>query len=200
MDNRNMDKHRKNLLEERKSLLSIIDNIKEDNLLSKDEDSSELSSYDNHPSDSASEMFEMEKNMALEENEKVMLKKIDKALHSIENGTYGSCKMCGKNISSGRLEVIPYAEYCIDCQNHISSYENGEERPVEEKVLDYTFGYDDRIKTSGYDRVDAYQDVGIFNMIHNVEEYDDYDIEDKEGFVEPIEMISNQQYKNQLPH
>ncbi|MFX0548913.1 TraR/DksA C4-type zinc finger protein [Hathewaya histolytica] len=200
MDNRNMDKHRKNLLEERKSLLSIIDNIKEDNLLSKDEDSSELSSYDNHPSDSASEMFEMEKNMALEENEKVMLKKIDKALNSIENGTYGSCKMCGKNISSARLEVIPYAEYCIDCQNHISSYENGEERPVEEKVLDYTFGYDDRIKTSEYDRVDAYQDVGIFNMIHNVEEYDDYDIEDKEGFVEPIEMISNQQYKNQLPH
>lgn len=199
MDREDMNRYKSILKKERQRLMSLVNNLQEEDILSKDKLSSELSSYDNHPSDLASEMFEMEKNLALEENEKVMINKINNALNSIEDGTYGKCKMCDKDISKERLSIVPYAEYCITCQNHISSYENGEERPIEEKSLDYTFGYDDRIKSIGYDRVDAYQDVGIFNMIHNVEEYDDYDVEDKEGFVEPIEMISNAQYKSQLP-
>lgn len=199
MDKEELNRYKNILIKEKQKTMSLVKNLQEEDILSKDKQGSDLSSYDNHPSDSASELFEMEKNLALEENEKIMINKINTALKSIEKGTYGKCKMCGKDISKDRLNVVPYAEYCISCQNQISSYENGEKRPIEEKNLDYTFGYESKSNNIGYDRVDAYRDVGIFNMIHNVEEYDDYDIEDKEGFVEPVEMISNAQYKSQLP-
>lgn len=37
------------------------------------------------------------------------------ALARIENGTYGTCAKCGKEISAGRLEARPIATRCIDC-------------------------------------------------------------------------------------
>ena len=41
---------------------------------------------------------------------------IDNALERIKNGSFGICKGCGKEIAVGRLEAIPYAALCIDCQ------------------------------------------------------------------------------------
>ena len=41
---------------------------------------------------------------------------IDNALERIKNGKYGICKSCGQEIAQGRLEAIPYAALCINCQ------------------------------------------------------------------------------------
>jgi RNA polymerase-binding protein DksA len=41
---------------------------------------------------------------------------IEQALQRIEDGTYGKCNNCGKSIMPERLEVLPSAELCIDCQ------------------------------------------------------------------------------------
>ena len=41
---------------------------------------------------------------------------IDEALDRIENGTFGTCARCGKQIAEDRLEALPYATRCIDCQ------------------------------------------------------------------------------------
>ncbi|MCH5294341.1 MAG: TraR/DksA family transcriptional regulator [Treponema sp.] len=41
---------------------------------------------------------------------------INNALDRIERGTFGVCPSCGKNIPEARLEAIPYAVMCIDCQ------------------------------------------------------------------------------------
>jgi RNA polymerase-binding transcription factor len=41
---------------------------------------------------------------------------VDKALERMEEGTYGICTNCGKAILPERLEALPYAELCIDCQ------------------------------------------------------------------------------------
>jgi DnaK suppressor protein len=41
------------------------------------------------------------------------------ALDRIAAGTYGRCVRCGGAIVAGRLEVLPYAETCIDCQTHV---------------------------------------------------------------------------------
>ncbi|WP_324827905.1 TraR/DksA family transcriptional regulator [Qipengyuania zhejiangensis] len=37
------------------------------------------------------------------------------ALLRIENGTYGTCSQCGKQIARKRLEARPIATRCIDC-------------------------------------------------------------------------------------
>jgi len=44
------------------------------------------------------------------------LKNINQALERLDEGTYGFCKECGQEIGEKRLEVIPFALYCVQCQ------------------------------------------------------------------------------------
>jgi RNA polymerase-binding protein DksA len=80
---------------------------------------SELSDYDNHPADAASETYERTKNFALDENFKEIMERIDEALHKIEGGSYGQCDRCGEQIQVERLKAIPYATMCISCQESL---------------------------------------------------------------------------------
>ncbi|EOR20884.1 sporulation protein, yteA family [Clostridium sartagoforme AAU1] len=164
---------------------------------------SELSFYDNHPSDIASETFEVEKGRALEANEMSLLDKIDDALKAIDEGSYGKCKTCGKDIDKGRLEFLPYALNCIDCEDVISTIKtyNSNQRVVEESVIGHPFGHKSKCGDKdeiGFDEEDSYQSVGRFNEIRNSSEYE-YDYDD-DTYVEEVEKISNEQYKNQLPN
>jgi DnaK suppressor protein len=43
---------------------------------------------------------------------------IDEALERIGEGTYGVCDGCGAAISEPRLEAIPYAQFCLNCQRN----------------------------------------------------------------------------------
>jgi DnaK suppressor protein len=45
-----------------------------------------------------------------------MLQEIDSALDRVEGGTYGACEGCGEAINPGRLKAIPWARYCVPCQ------------------------------------------------------------------------------------
>jgi RNA polymerase-binding transcription factor len=51
----------------------------------------------------------------LGENSQAVLGDIDAALRRIEDGSYGTCTNCGKEIAVGRLEAHPWASLCIDC-------------------------------------------------------------------------------------
>lgn len=159
--------------------------------------SSELSFYDNHPSDIATETFEVEMGRALEANEVSMLGKINDALSAIDEGSYGKCKKCGKDIDKERLEVLPYAENCIQCQDVISAVKtfNSTQRVVEESVIGSPFSNSHNKDEVGFDAEDSYQAVESFNKIKNIEEY----YYEDDDYVEDIEKISNQEYKNQLP-
>lgn len=52
----------------------------------------------------------------LDELEKERIEAIDKALHKIHAGIYGSCELCGQDISVQRLRAIPWATLCKTCQ------------------------------------------------------------------------------------
>ncbi len=45
-----------------------------------------------------------------------MLRQIDYALERVAGGTYGECQSCGEEISPNRLKAIPWAEYCLNCE------------------------------------------------------------------------------------
>lgn len=61
-------------------------------------------------------------------NGHTQLSQIRRALERIDEGNYGDCLQCGNTIGAKRLEAVPWAPYCIDCQEKI---ENGEiEDPV----------------------------------------------------------------------
>jgi DnaK suppressor protein len=48
--------------------------------------------------------------------ERDMLRRIDEALDRIEEGQYGACLECGKKVQTGRLDAVPWARHCIECQ------------------------------------------------------------------------------------
>jgi DnaK suppressor protein len=52
----------------------------------------------------------------LRDREKFLLKKIDKALQRIEDGTFGVCERCEEEISVKRLEARPVTTLCIRCK------------------------------------------------------------------------------------
>ena len=43
------------------------------------------------------------------------LERVDRALAKIEEGTYGTCDVCGKPIDPRRLEAMPESTVCVDC-------------------------------------------------------------------------------------
>lgn len=78
------------------------------------EASGELSMYDNHPADMATELFEREKDLALHEHAESELSKVEDALNAIDKGNYGICKICETDIPFDRLEAVPYTTLCIE--------------------------------------------------------------------------------------
>ena len=46
------------------------------------------------------------------------LRSIDAALSRLDAKRFGICMNCGKKISKERLQALPYAVFCIDCQNN----------------------------------------------------------------------------------
>ena len=54
--------------------------------------------------------------LAVSENESRQLVLIDEALQRVDDKEYGECQNCGKEVNPKRLTAIPWARYCIDCQ------------------------------------------------------------------------------------
>ncbi|MBN1955828.1 MAG: TraR/DksA C4-type zinc finger protein [Anaerolineae bacterium] len=77
------------------------------------------SGYGNHMADDATETFEQAKEVSLRRNEVVLLEQVEQALQRFEQGVYGICESCGAPIDRARLEAIPYARCCLDCQSRV---------------------------------------------------------------------------------
>jgi RNA polymerase-binding transcription factor DksA len=75
---------------------------------------SELSSFDQHQGDIGTETFEREKDFSLLEQLEAEIGDLDAALRKIDDGTYGMCEICGKQIEPERLEAMPGTRTCIE--------------------------------------------------------------------------------------
>ena len=64
----------------------------------------------------ASQVFEQQRSLALRDRARQQLELVDAALGRIDNGTFGTCLRCGNPIAAERLEALPWAALCIDCQ------------------------------------------------------------------------------------
>ena len=53
---------------------------------------------------------------SLSDAERTTLLQIENALLRMDEGTYGRCANCGQTINVLRLEAVPWARFCIDCQ------------------------------------------------------------------------------------
>ena len=80
----------------------------------------ELSSYDNHPADLASDTFQRELTLGIKADLRRRLNQVERARTKVEEGTYGVCDRCGQPIAEARLEALPESIYCPSCQTIIA--------------------------------------------------------------------------------
>jgi DnaK suppressor protein len=71
---------------------------------------------DADPEEGDPDLYEREKSLALLRNLEEKLYDLSRALAMIEDGTYGLCEICGKEIGTERLEALPYTSYCLACK------------------------------------------------------------------------------------
>lgn len=139
-------------------------------------DTTELSNYDNHPADNATDLFDQERGMALTQFKEEELDDVNAALAAIEEGTYGKCAVCGKDIPFERLEALPTALTCID---HADQTPDLSTRPPEEDVLRSATQQpvekeDGRLR----DYTDSFQDVEDFGSSDGPQDQPDEDPKD----------------------
>ncbi len=60
-------------------------------------------------------IYEREINMALRRRTRRKVRSLQEALTRFEEGTYGICERCGRQVAAQRLEALPEARLCIDC-------------------------------------------------------------------------------------
>lgn len=64
----------------------------------------------------ATQVFDQNRAFALRERARKELALVEAALERLDQGTYGVCLDCGRPIAEGRLEALPWAASCVDCQ------------------------------------------------------------------------------------
>lgn len=172
MNKSELNYFRNMLVKQKNDILNEIKGLKEGGIdVSLKDSLGELSSYDNHPSDLGAETFERSKDIALKDNAKILLGKINYALDKLERGDYGKCEYCGKEISQERLKAVPYTRLCINCKNSEEKIKDRHPRPIEEEVISHPFGrtftdYDNE-RPVMYDGEDVWQDVARYGTANS---------------------------------
>ncbi len=122
MPNLNIEKYRRMLAEERARICDEIDAVERD--IGRDDvdgGQNEQADYDQHPADAATDTFVKERDIAIRDSFRDVIGRIDEAVGKIERGTYGSCDRCGAEIPKARLDAVPHALYCLECQDLVEA-------------------------------------------------------------------------------
>ena len=115
-----MARYQRLLVELRDHLIDGVNFLATDNLKRTAKDASgELSGYSLHMADAGTDNFDREFALSLVSNEQEALYEIEEALKRLEGGTYGVCEMCEKLVRKERLEAVPFARFCIQCQSGV---------------------------------------------------------------------------------
>lgn len=103
------EKTRKRLLQKREELLQDLVKNREVSEETIDESAQDMA-------DRATSAYTKEFAYSLSESDRKVLLLIDEALERLEAGNYGICVHCGQLCQEKRLEAVPWARHCLDCQ------------------------------------------------------------------------------------
>ena len=106
MSELNLDEIKDRLIAERENLLN---KLKENDLSIDDSETPD-------PVDLAVRNYSKNVMLAVSENDSRQILLINEALERIEDEEYGLCQNCEKEINPKRLDAIPWARYCLNCQ------------------------------------------------------------------------------------
>jgi len=104
------EKYQKKLLKRKSEILDVLNDVYND---TKEVENAGIAM---DMADQAESSYTKEFLLSLSDTERKELQKIDEALGRIKKGDYGVCQMCGVTINKKRLDAVPWASYCIACQ------------------------------------------------------------------------------------
>ena len=110
MDKKKMKTYRDKLLERRETLVS---QVAEAEMSSRERDLEATQD----PADMAANAYTKELLISMSDNDRRLLGLIDEALARVESGDYGECVNCAEPIQEKRLNAVPWARYCLRCQD-----------------------------------------------------------------------------------
>jgi DnaK suppressor protein len=84
-------------------------------------DTGELSTFDQHPADSGTNLADADREEAGLEVLLGQQERVREALARLDAGTYGRCVECGRELPDERLEARPEADRCVDCQQRVEA-------------------------------------------------------------------------------
>ncbi len=113
------DRFRDVLLEERRRVEHAIATLRAEHPGSLDDEVEEVAATSDDLAETATATLGREIDYTLGENSGEVLAQIDAALKRIDDGTYGTCTNCGREIAIERLEAYPWASLCIDCKRRV---------------------------------------------------------------------------------
>ena len=114
LDTENQTRLREILLEKRSSLVRQVERLAKDvadSTAATENSKSPISSAEN-----ASDAYDQDFAFMSMESEEELLRKVDRALTRVREGTYGECEECNNTINPERIEALPWATMCVKCQ------------------------------------------------------------------------------------
>ena len=119
--NPKFEPYRKLLLKAKEQIVGDIKHLSDENSGSTNDRSGDVSGHALHMADVATDMYDREFLLGLAANDRELLYEIDEAVGRIQEGTYGVCVQCKKNVPVTRLKAIPQVRTCMKCQEKLEN-------------------------------------------------------------------------------
>ena len=114
---KDLKQYRQLLLKLKERIADDIKHISEDTLKKSQKDASgDMSGYTLHMADVATDSYDREFSLELASNDRGAIIQINEALKRIDEGKFGICERCAKHIAKTRLKALPFASFCLKCQ------------------------------------------------------------------------------------
>ena len=109
MNKQQVDRFKKLLQEKREELVRDVEETRSRSAEDTEEEDKDYIDY-------AVSSYTKEFLLTLSDLERKQLDAVDRALDAVKEGTYGTCNECGEDIEEKRLKALPWATFCLRCQ------------------------------------------------------------------------------------
>ncbi len=108
-DKKQREIYKKRLLERKQQLQETVSKTEQDGREADEEVAPDIS-------DKATNSYTKEFLFKQSNDDRFILQLIDEALGRLDNTEFGACVACGGDMQVKRLEAVPWARHCIECQ------------------------------------------------------------------------------------
>ena len=109
MDKKKAEMFRKRLLAKQEELLRVVSKSEQDGRQADEEATQDIA-------DKAANSYTKEFLFHQSDDNRRMLQLVNEALERLKSGSYGLCVACHEEVQQKRLEAVPWARHCIECQ------------------------------------------------------------------------------------